>query len=269
MTTGPLILGASSRVGRMLHHLWAQGALDFGGQPVWQYRTDGPGQADHKVIWDMLADPAPDLAPSGVICLAGATAGPDLAMSQDLALAALDVAEGVPLLYASSQAVYGAQSGLLAEDSPCHPGDYGAAKLEAEAVLGASPNATSLRIANAIGADALLMNAAKGPVVLDRFPDGQSPRRMMIGPKALGQVFIDLLALGQVAPAVVNIAQPGLVAMADMLTAAGHGWTWQEAPETAIPSLALDLSIMESLIHVPSADPAALVTEARLAGWGA
>lgn len=269
MTTGPLILGASSRVGRMLHHLWAQGVLDFGGVPLWQYRTDQPGQADHKVIWDMLADPAPDLAPSGVICLAGATSGPDLAMSQNLALAALEVAGAAPLLYASSQAVYGAQSGLLAEDSPCQPGAYGAAKLEAEAVLATSANATCLRIANAIGADALLMNAAKGAVVLDQFPDGQSPRRMMIGPKALGQVLIDFLALGQVAPAIVNIAQPGGIAMADLLTAAGQSWTWKAAPATAIPSLDLDLSLMQSLIDVPPADPVTLVAEARLAGWGA
>jgi len=101
MMSGPLILGASSRVGRMLHRLWQQGALDFGGTPLWQYRHDAPGQADHKIIWDMLADTAPDIAPSGVICLAGATFGPDLALSRDLALAAVDVAGDAPLLYAS------------------------------------------------------------------------------------------------------------------------------------------------------------------------
>ena len=38
MKMGPLILGASGRVGRMLHQLWRQGALDFGGVPLWQYR---------------------------------------------------------------------------------------------------------------------------------------------------------------------------------------------------------------------------------------
>lgn len=269
MSTGPLILGASGRVGRMLHHLWVQGLLDFGGQPLWQYRRDQPGQADHKIIWDMLADPAPDVAVSGVICLAGATSGPDLAMSRDLALAALDVAGDAPLLYASSQAVYGPQTGMLSEGGLCQPGAYGAAKLAAEAVLAIAPNATALRIGNVIGADMLLLNAAKGAVVLDRFADGQSPRRMMIGPQTLGQVFADLLALGQIAPAVINVAQPGLVAMADLLASAGHTWTWQEAPATAIPELALDLRLMQSLITVPDADPAILVAEARQAGWGA
>lgn len=269
MTDGPLILGASSRVGRMLHRLWTQGGLDFGGTPLWQYRADGPGQADHKIIWDMLADPAPDMAPCGVICLAGPTAGPDLGLSRDLALAALDVAGGAPLLYASSQAVYGAQTGVLSENTPCQPGAYGAAKRDAEAVLATAPHATSLRIANVVGADALLMNAAKGPVVLDRFADGQSPQRMMIGPRVLGQVLIDLLAKGVVAPSVINIAQPGLVAMADMLTAVGQSWTWQDAPDTAIARLTLDLTQMQRLLDVPPADPTTLVAEARQAGWGA
>lgn len=269
MTTGPLILGASSRVGRMLHRLWAQGLLDFGGTPVWQYRSNQPGQAAEKIIWDMLADPAPKITPSGVICLAGPTSGPDLEMNRDLALAAMDVAEDAPLLYASTQAVYGPQTGVLSEDVLCQPGAYGAAKLNAEAVLAGASNATCLRIANAIGADALLMNAAKGPVTLDRFPDGKSPQRMMIGPRALGQAFVDLLALGQIAAPVVNIAQPGVVAMADVLRAAGFDWTWQPAPEMAIPRLDLHLDLMHSLIDVPAADPNTLVAEAQLAGWGA
>ncbi|MBB5723611.1 nucleoside-diphosphate-sugar epimerase [Loktanella ponticola] len=269
MTTGPLILGASSRVGRMLHRLWVQGALDFGGVPVWQYRKDAPDQADQKIIWDMLADAAPDIAVSGVICLAGPTSGPDLDLNRDLALAAADVADGAPLLFASTQAVYGPQSGVLSESSPCQPAAYGAAKLDAEAVLRDLPNATSLRVANAIGADALLMAAARGPVTLDRFADGQSPKRMMIGPRALGQAFADLLALGDFAAPVLNLAQPGLVAMADMLVAADHRWTWQDAPATAIPSLELDITKVQRLITLPPADPMQLVAEARLAGWGA
>ena len=133
--TGPLVLGASSRVGQMLHRLWAQGALDFGGVPVWQYRADASGQADHKIIWDILDGSVPDITHSGVICLAGPTAGPDLGLNRDLALAAAAVAQGAPLLYASTQAVYGPQSGVLTELAACHPGAYGAAKLDAEAGL--------------------------------------------------------------------------------------------------------------------------------------
>jgi nucleoside-diphosphate-sugar epimerase len=268
MTTGPLVLGASSRVGQMLHRLWAQGALDFGGVPVWQYRADASGQADHKIIWDILDGSVPDITHSGVICLAGPTAGPDLGLNRDLALAAAVVAQGAPLLYASTQAVYGPQSGVLTELAACHPGAYGAAKLDAEAALAAYPNATCLRIANVIGADALLMTAAKGHVTLDQFRDGQSPRRMMIGPLALGRAFAALLAKGQIAAPVLNLAQPGLMAMADMLSAVGHDWTWKVAPVTAIPSLELDISAVQTLIDLPVADPVNLVAQARLAGWG-
>jgi hypothetical protein len=253
----------------MLHHLWAQGALDFGGVPVWQYRADASGQADHKIIWDVLDGSVPDITHSGVICLAGPTAGPDLGLNRDLALAAVAVAQGAPLLYASTQAVYGPQSGVLTELAACHPGAYGAAKLDAEAALAAYPNATCLRIANVIGADALLMTAAKGHVTLDQFPDGQSPRRMMIGPLALGRAFVALLAKGQIAAPVLNLAQPGVVAMADMLSAAGHDWTWKVALATAIPSLELDISVVQTLIDLPVADPVDLVAQARRAGWGA
>jgi nucleoside-diphosphate-sugar epimerase len=253
----------------MLHQLWAQGRLDFGGVPVWQYRRDEPDQADQKLIWDILDGSVPDIAPTGVICLAGPTAGSDLGLTRDLAVAAARIAQGAPLLYASSQAVYGPGAGALSEHSPCQPGAYGAAKLDAEAALALFPNATCLRIGNAIGADALLMSAAKGDVVLDQFPDGQSPKRMMIGPLTLGRAFAALLAQGQITAPVLNLAQPGLVGMADMLVAAGHDWTWKAAPATAIPSLELDLRAVQSLIDLPPADPAQLIAEARLAGWSA
>jgi nucleoside-diphosphate-sugar epimerase len=269
MITGPLILGASSRVGQMLHHLWASGVLDFGDDPLWQYRHDGPGQADHKIIWDMCADATPDISPVGVICLAGPTSGPDLDVNTDLALAAADVANGASLLFASTQAVYGPQSGALREDSPCIPGAYGAAKLDAEAVLRNLPNATCLRIANVIGADALLMSVEKGPVTLDKFPDGQSPKRMMIGPLSLGQALVDLLEQGMIAAPVLNLAQPGLIAMGDMLVALGHDWTDRVAPDTAIAALEIDITAARNLIDLTPADPADLIAQARLAGWGA
>lgn len=59
------------------------------------------------------------------------------------------------------------------------------------------------------------------------------------------------------------------MAMADMLSAVGHDWTWKVAPVTAIPSLELDISAVQTLIDLPVADPVDLVAQARLAGWGA
>ena len=262
---GPLILGASGQIGQMLYRLWDQGLLDFGGTPVWQHRIASPQK--QTLIWDTLSDPAPDIACSGVICLAG---GPSVARNVDLAQAAVTVARGAPVLFASTQAVYGPQVGVMTEDSPCLPqGTYGETKLAAEHAIAAHPNVTSLRIGNAIGADALLRSVQRGPVRLDQFPDGQGPRRMMIGPQSLGQAFIDMLALGDIAAPVLNLAQPGLVAMADLLEAARADWAWQAAPATALPSLEMDLTHVQRLIDLAPADPADLMAQVRAAGWRA
>jgi len=270
--SGLLILGASSRVGFFLHHLWAQGALDFGAPPIWQFRSKTPAKRqmflpDNHVIWDMLHDPMPAILPTGVICLAGPTSGPNWDDTTALAQIAAKAAQGAPLLYVSSQAVYGAAPGILSESSPCNPNAYGAAKLAAEAALAKLPNATCLRVGNVIGADSLLKNAQRGPVVLDRFADGRSPRRMMIGARTLGQAFADLLALDHIADPVLNLAQPGLVAMSDLLQTAKQSWTWQNAPEHALPELHLDLRKIMALVDLPHAEPADLIAQAKQAGW--
>lgn len=260
-----MILGASGRVGRMLYQLWERGALDFGTPPLWQVRRPVQG-LKQALMWDILRGNAPDISPSGVICLAG---GPGVAENAALAEAAVAFAKGAPLLFASTQAVYGPQEGALREEALCQPaGDYGVTKLAAEAVLATYPNATSLRIGNVMGADMLSRAMQAGPVVLDRFPDGQGPRRMMIGPLAFGQALIDLLALEEIAAPVLNLAQPGLVAMADLLAAAGVEWEWQEAPDTALPVLEMDLGRAQKVITLPPADPETLIAEAQAAGWG-
>lgn len=264
-THGPLILGASSQIGQMFYQLWERGLLDFGSPPLWQHRKAVAQK--QTLIWDILADPAPQIAVSGVICLAG---GPQVAENAALAQAAVTVAQGAPVLFASTQAVYGPQVGMMQETSLCQPqGDYGITKLAAERAIAGHPNVTSLRIGNVIGADALLRSVKKGPVRLDQFADGQGPRRMMIGPRTLGHAMIDLLALGQIAEPVLNLAQPGLVAMADLLDAAAAEWHWQAAPVTAIPALEMDLSAVLRLINLPPADPAQLMTEVHAAGWSA
>ncbi len=264
--TGPLIMGASGQIGQMLYQLWDAGALTFAQPPVWQHRRPVPDQKQ-TLNWDILRKPAPNIAPSAVICLAG---GPDVRCNVALAQAAVGIARGAPVLYASTQSVYGPQRVVMREDSRCEPaGPYGMEKLAAETVLAAYPNVTSLRIGNAIGGDSLLRAVKAGPVALDQFSDGQGPRRMMIGPKTLGQAFIDLLSLGEIAAPILNLAQPGLVAMADLLEAAGASWYWQPAPATAIPVLEMDLSAVQALVDLPPADPSDLMAEVIAAGWQA
>lgn len=247
----------------MWRHLWQTGQLDFGSTPVWQYRT-AQNSADQTLTWDILRMPPPAIQPSGVICLAGGSQSDE---NVALAQAAIKIAQGAPVLLASTQSVYGALPGVVDEDAtPAPANDYGRDKLAMEQAVAGHANVTCLRIGNAIGADALLTAMTKGPVTLDQFPDGQGPRRMMIGPRSLGQACVDLLALGPISAPVLNLAQPGVVAMADMLRAAGADWQWQPAPATALPVLEMDLSAVQALIDLPAADPTALLAEVAQAG---
>lgn len=265
--SGLLILGASGQIGRMWRKLWARGLLDFGVPPIWQVRRASVAD-EQGYVWDILHDPLPDIAPTAVICLAGLTHGSDIHLNTDLVQAAVAVARGAPVLFASSQAVYGAQVGALKETSPCQPHtEYGRAKLVAEQAIAHIPNVTSLRIGNVIGADTLLRAVQRGPIKLDQFNDGQAPRRMMVGPLTLARACVDLLTVGPIEAPVLNLAQPGLISMADLLRAAGATWDWQPAPVTAIPALDMDLSEIKQLITMPSADPIAIMAEVRASGW--
>ena len=246
--TGPLIMGASGRLGRALARVWD------GPAPVWQTR----GGAGGTLAWDVLNAPAPDLPDiSGIVVLAGVTAGtPDeLALNTDLALAGAELGTrlGVPVLVASTQAVYGPQPGLLREDAPLMPAsDYGRAKYAMEAAV-AAPHVTCLRIGNVAGCDALAAGIARGGVELDRFADGQGPRRAMLGPRDLCHVIQGLLA-ANVRPPVLNVARPGLVAMADVLAAAGVAFNWRDAPKGALPELGQDVSLLQGICPLPAAD---------------
>lgn len=280
----PLFLGASGRVGRGLRHLANAGLWPPGPQPFWQVRHGGDAQRQDTLVWDILAGVAPDFgAFRGIIAFAGPTAGP-VHLNTALALAAIDLAldrGGGPVLLASSSAVYGGQAGPMAEGDPCQPlSPYGKAKLAMEqavqdrlAALGpAAPVVCVLRIGNVAGADVILQAAMRGPVTLDRFADGLGPRRSYVGPQDLAAVLTGLLALagaGQPLPAILNVGSPEPVAMADLLAAAGLGWTWQVAPPAALARMTLDTRRLAALLPDLrlSADPADLIRQARQAGW--
>jgi hypothetical protein len=61
------------------------------------------------------------------------------------------------------------------------------------------------------------------------------------------------------------------VAMANLLKAAGLGWDWQAAPNTALARMTLDTGRLAALLPLdPDAATAAeLIRQARLAGWSA
>jgi dTDP-4-dehydrorhamnose reductase len=257
---GPLIMGASGRLGRALTRVWPANSFE----PVWQTR-DGAGGT---LAWDILNEVPPELPPvSGVVVLAGVTCGSpnDLALNTTLARAGanLGLTLEVPVLVASSQAVYGPQQGLLREDAALHPaGEYGRAKAAMEAAVTA-PHVTHLRLGNVAGCDALAGAVVRGNVVLDRFSDGQGPRRAMIGPADLVTVLVALLA-APARPRVLNVARPGIVAMADVLNAANIKFEWNSAPAGALPELALDVSLLLEICPLPWANAASMAHQGGL-----
>ncbi len=240
------------------------GAADlFESSPTWQSRHPKEG----FLHWDILNDAPPKLSCSAVISLVG-TVGDAKRTQVALAKAACEIGAslGVPVLVASSQAVYGVQAGSLSENSPCRPNSlYGEAKLAVEQSVADRDNVTCLRIGNVVGADMLIKNLRNGPVALDQFSDGSGPIRSMIGLRTLAGVFTGLLRLAE-RPKVINVAQPGLVSMQSLLEAAGADWYWKVAPETAVPKLELDVALLTSLVDVMPANSEDLIAQARACG---
>ncbi|MEX5579957.1 NAD-dependent epimerase/dehydratase family protein [Pseudophaeobacter sp. A-200-2] len=279
-----LVLGAAGRIGGLLRRDWPT-LLPAGADLRWQARRR-PADYAAGEAWHILApleDPATLVrAAEGVdtiLCLAGVTPGHggDLDDNTRLAEAAIRAAQAstrvsdrkTRVLLASSAAVYGNQPGVLSEEAPLHPANpYGAAKaaMEMRALrLGAEAGVaiTALRIGNIAGLDAILGGWRPG-FQLDRFADGTTPRRSYIGVRMLAQVLAALVQHRGL-PEVVNVAQPGPVAMGDLLRAAGLDFSLRPAPDSAIPEVALEVTRLAGLlppdVPLPPADPARLVAE--------
>lgn len=275
-----LVLGAGGRLGRLLAAAWGDGRA-AGLAPVWQSRRDLPGAAR----LDPLAEPdgLTRLAAGtdALLVLAGTLPGRGgpLALNTELALAALAAAPpGAQVFLASSAAVYGPGGArdFHEADPPAPAAPYGAAKAAMEAAAAQwcrqagprAPRLTALRIGNVAGADALLGQGGAGPVTLDRFADGTGSVRSYIGPATLAAVLAGLArraAAGRALPAVLNIAAPGAVAMADLARAAGRDLLWRAAPEGAIARVVLDTGRLAGLVapEPGSGDPARMVAEWR------
>lgn len=261
MPHGPLILGATGQIGRMLR---ACAAEVWDVEPIWQSR-----RADTQSLrWDILNDSAPDVSCSGIIMLAGRVSDP-AKVHIALAKAACDLGErlGVRVLIASSQAVYGAAENLVSETSPCAPvSEYGRAKLAMEQSVAGRSNVCCLRIGNVVGADQLMQSAATGRVALDQWEDGTGPSRAMIGPVSLGAAFAGLMRSAEVPP-ILNLAQPGVVSMQSLVEETGAELDWVRAGPNALHRLELDVSAAQALVSLDVPSAARLVAEARQCGW--
>ncbi len=276
--TGLLITGANGRIGRALRAICAENRMS--GLPIlWHGRQEGPGV---DVVWDIGKNPLAAL-PQGLIVLhlAGVTTGTaqDLAENARVTQAvcqAARAADALHVLVMSSAAVYAPGPDALTEaDRPAPISPYGHAKLEAERVALASlpqGRVTLLRLANLAGADALLGGCRPGQTVTLDPIAGQAggPERSYIGPRALARVLSELVALSDL-PAVLNLAQPGTVAMADLLTARGQPWTFGPPRAAAVPRVVLAtdrLAALMPLVPLTPATPSGLIDDlASVAGW--
>jgi nucleoside-diphosphate-sugar epimerase len=258
-----LVVGGSSRIGQVLRSQTA--ALERAGlSPIWQSRQ----QSTPDLFWDVLAEPCPKDAASGVVmCLAGVINGgvEALALNTDLALATCRAAadQGARHVFlASSAAIYGASDAPIpetAEPKPARP--YGVAKASMErAVLdwqfAGGPGVTILRIGNIAGLDMLLGNLSPGKSMqLDRVSGQQGgPVRSYIGPVTLARVLAQLAGLaaeGKPLPRVLNIAAGPAVSMASLLDAAGAEWGFRDPTGDVIARVELDTRLLRDLVKIP------------------
>jgi nucleoside-diphosphate-sugar epimerase len=280
-----LILGSSGRVGRLLYAAWQHSSKV---SPVWHIRSSGAAHAG--VEFDILREPLKMLDAmsecDAVLNLAGVTPAGNGAMEDNGVIARAVVrsaasAGQIPVVHLSSAAVY--RSATQAELSSGTPqvrhrevdatrptSSYGIAKLDAEEQIRAEGRArgvkvTCLRLGNLLGADHLFAgNGAAAAIELDRFPSGVSPKRSYIGPQDLAAVLEALLPHALALPDVINVALDGVVEMADLLHAAGRGFGWRSAPDSAIPVAELDVSVLAGLVELPSRNAAGIVQDFRL-----
>ncbi|WP_158971879.1 NAD-dependent epimerase/dehydratase family protein [Chachezhania sediminis] len=299
-----VVLGANGRIGRVLQAAWPVLAPDLAARTVWTARNwgasggvspDGAVRGDHapygggSVQIDMLGDPAGlARAVSGagtILCLAGVV--PAAARSEAeydatvaLGLAAVRAAadSGARLLLASSAAVYGSGAGLRAEtDTPAPVNPYGRAKaaMETDALALAAERGVDLcclRIGNIAGLDAALGGWAPG-CAMDCFPDGRTPARSYVGPLTLARVLADLTVAPQLLPEVLNVAAPDPVGapveMGALLDAADCPWMPRPAPDTAIPVVGLDLTLLLAPATGVTPVPGSAGARALAADWRA
>ncbi|WP_375688096.1 NAD-dependent epimerase/dehydratase family protein [Pseudooceanicola sp. LIPI14-2-Ac024] len=253
-----MVLGATGKLARMVRHCWAVDDATESGV-TWVSRRPGDGVTTWTTAAPARGLPRADV----VIALWGVTGGSAEALARNavLARAAMDLADTVGadrVLHCSSAAVYGGGAQTWSEDDPTAPrAPYGAAKVAMEAAVAdwtashpGGPAACCLRLANVAGADQLFAAIGRDePLTLDRFPDRSGPARSYVAPSDLARVLADLAALPlDRLPAVLNIAGPQPVSMADIAEAAGKAMSWRPAPETALPVMRISDARLAALV---------------------
>lgn len=269
-----VITGATGRIGRMMQAFW-KSTPPVGHKVIWSARQLPAARAGNWLEWDLSQGPA-DLPPGCIILhLAAAIQGDAGRVAQNIAFAknvlksaAMAKAQGI--LFASSIAVLGPSDDPLSEAMPPAPvSDYAKAKLGAEQVFVAGNTdcpVSILRIANVVGADALLAAAESGmEVTLDPVPNQKGgPIRTWIGPFTLAKALSDLISIvtkGQSLPGVLNLACQPPIAMADILDASGHEWRFGDVNPAVNARSVVPTEGLYALVDMPQVTPASLIAE--------
>lgn len=259
-----LVTGGSGRLGRLLQHCWH--GKELGNlAPVFLGRQD----------WDILGPSSPCFQAGDIVLdLAGVVRG-DFELNPEISqrVAILAAEAGAELIHMSSAAVYrGGSQPMREDDAPNPHSPYGLSKLRAERVVFKTmPSAHVLRLANVAGADALLTGLrTKGPLLLDPVP-GQTggPIRSYIGPLTFAKVMAALLGRlerGEAVPSVLNIAQPGPLAMADLLDADGHPWNFGPTRDGVLAKMELSTDLLQACCDLPFASASGVLAELRMLG---
>lgn len=249
-----LILGGTGKLARLMRATKQQdNSLLPDWLPIWAGRKADDG-VDFTFTETTTEFPRADavLALWGII-----PGGGDLSQNARLATRAVDVAISCgadKVIHCSSSAVYGPGQ-MLSETSSLLPlNAYGEAKVAMEEValqsLGAnetSPRSFILRLSNVVGADSLFGSIERGgQLTLDRFADGESPKRSYATPRIVWAA-VEAVLSGQTLPDVLNVAASAPVAMHSLLEAANHPFEWKAAPESAIAEVSLDVSELQRL----------------------
>ena len=260
----------------MLRRVWA--ASPPPGMEIW-YQTRGNLPCERTIRWSPGDDP--DLLPdcATVIALWGSTSGDAAALEANVTLArdSRDVAltcGAARLFHLSSAAVYGPAQNATEATPPAPINPYGHSKLAMEQAVAGFDDAglhhCCLRLANVVGADSLAAGlAGQSPVTLDRFADGNGPRRSYIGATDLANVLIALARYpAKDLPRILNVAAHEPIAMQDLIAAAGNAILWRDAPAAAVQEVTMNTGALGRLLPdvTLETDPSALVTELRQQG---
>jgi nucleoside-diphosphate-sugar epimerase len=232
------IIGAGSVTGRMLRQIWADRGY------LWLSRAEWRVEDGSSALVPQIA------RADAVFCLAGVGWAPgDFSLNVRIAREVAAAAPDVPVLFSSSQAVYGALPGPLSEDTdPAPRNDNGRSKLAMEEAVRGQANVTCLRQANVVGADMLGRNITAGRALsIDTFPDGRTPRRSYLDPKSLA-LAIEALVTQDSLPPVLNLARAPALEMGALARAAGQDYAKPPAPAGVLQEVEMDLTRLFQLV---------------------